>query len=594
MSGSPMDSGDALPPAWPSYKRLLGYAFRYRTLLLAALVGMVLDAACGASFIKLMEPLINEAFVAKNPDAGIILPLIIVGLFLLRGAATFATDYGMARAGRSVVRDLRQALMAKYLRLRGERFDAEPVQVMVSRLNFDTEQVAQASSDALKVVVTDSLYIIALIAVMLSQSVKVTVTMFVAAPVIALIVSTVGKRYRRLNREIQSGVGTMAHRAEQTLYAQQEVKLYGAQASELKRYGEQADRLLGLNTRVEATRAMSSSTVQLLAAMALAVIVYVASGEAQAGRVNAGQFVSLMTAMMALLPSLKRITTVQSQLSRGVTAAQRIFAVLDLEEEQEGSGHPLIRAKGELRFERVGVRYASQEGDALSEVSFVARPGTVTAIVGRSGSGKTTLVRLIPRFYEPSAGRILLDGQPLENYALADLRRQIAMVGQQVILFDDSVASNIGFGRPEADPAALRKAADIANASEFIDELPNGMQAEIGDKGSRLSGGQRQRLAIARAVLKDAPILILDEATAALDSRSERLVQAALDRLIPDRTTLIIAHRLSTVEHADQVLVLDQGRLVEQGTHTELLSRGGLYAQLHRLQFRDPAASEGQ
>ncbi|MBD8525279.1 lipid A export permease/ATP-binding protein MsbA [Pseudoxanthomonas sp. CAU 1598] len=589
-----MDSGDALPPAWPSYKRLLGYAFRYRTLLLAALVGMVLDAACGASFIKLMEPLINEAFVAKNPDAGIILPLIIVGLFLLRGAATFATDYGMARAGRSVVRDLRQALMAKYLRLRGERFDAEPVQVMVSRLNFDTEQVAQASSDALKVVVTDSLYIIALIAVMLSQSVKVTVTMFVAAPVIALIVSTVGKRYRRLNREIQSGVGTMAHRAEQTLYAQQEVKLYGAQASELKRYGEQADRLLGLNTRVEATRAMSSSTVQLLAAMALAVIVYVASGEAQAGRVNAGQFVSLMTAMMALLPSLKRITTVQSQLSRGVTAAQRIFAVLDLEEEQEGSGHPLIRAKGELRFERVGVRYASQEGDALSEVSFVARPGTVTAIVGRSGSGKTTLVRLIPRFYEPSAGRILLDGQPLENYALADLRRQIAMVGQQVILFDDSVASNIGFGRPEADPAALRKAADIANASEFIDELPNGMQAEIGDKGSRLSGGQRQRLAIARAVLKDAPILILDEATAALDSRSERLVQAALDRLIPDRTTLIIAHRLSTVEHADQVLVLDQGRLVEQGTHTELLSRGGLYAQLHRLQFRDPAASEGQ
>ena len=593
-----MSSGEnrqeALPAAWPSYKRLLGYAFQYRPLLLAAVVGMVLDAACGASFIKLMEPLVNEAFVEQNAKAGIILPIVIVGLFLLRGIATFATDYGMARAGRSVVRDLRQALMAKYLRLRGERFDVEPVQVMVSRLNFDTEQVAQASSDALKVMVTDSLYIIALLTVMLTQSVKVTLTMLVAAPVIALIVGTVGKRYRRLNREIQTGVGDMAHRAEQTLYAQQEVKLYGAQASELKRYGGQADRLLGLHTRVEATRAMSSSTVQLLAAIALAVIVYVASGEAQANRLNAGQFVSLMTAMMALLPSLKRITTVQSQLSRGVTAAQRIFAVLDLEEESDRSGEPLTRAKGELEFEQVGVRYASQEGNALSGISFRAKPGTVTAIVGRSGSGKTTLVRLIPRFYQPTAGRILLDGKPLEDYSLADLRRQIAMVGQQVILFDDSVAANIGFGRPDAEPAALRGAAEIANASEFIDELSEGMDSPIGDKGSRLSGGQRQRLAIARAVLKDAPILILDEATAALDSRSERLVQAALDRLIPDRTTLIIAHRLATVEHADQVLVLDQGHLVEQGTHAELLAKNGLYAQLHRLQFREPQSAEAQ
>ena len=585
---------EALPAAWPSYKRLLGYAFRYRPLLLAAVVGMVLDAACGASFIKLMEPLVNEAFVEQNAQAGIILPLIIVSLFLLRGIATFATDYGMARAGRSVVRDLRQALMAKYLRLRGERFDAEPVQVMVSRLNFDTEQVAQASSDALKVMVTDSLYIIALLTVMLTQSVKVTLTMLVAAPVIALIVSTVGKRYRRLNREIQTGVGDMAHRAEQTLYAQQEVKLYGAQSSELKRYGGQADRLLGLHTRVEATRAMSSSTVQLLAAIALAVIVYVASGEAQANRLNAGQFVSLMTAMMALLPSLKRITTVQSQLSRGVTAAQRIFAVLDLEEEVDQVGQPLARAKGELVFEQVSVRYTKQEGDALSGISFCAKPGTVTAIVGRSGSGKTTLVRLIPRFYQPTAGRILLDGQPLEDYSLADLRRQIAMVGQQVILFDDSVAANIGFGRRDADPEALRRAADIANASEFIDELSEGMDSAIGDRGSRLSGGQRQRLAIARAVLKDAPILILDEATAALDSRSERLVQAALDRLIPERTTLIIAHRLATVEHADQVLVLDQGCLVEQGTHAELLAKNGLYAQLYRLQFREPQSAEAQ
>jgi subfamily B ATP-binding cassette protein MsbA len=294
-----------------------------------------------------------------------------------------------------------------------------------------------------------------------------------------------------------------------------------------------------------------------------------------------------MTSMMALLPSLKRITTVQSQLSRGIAAAQKIFAVLDAEEEPDHGRLALPRARGEIEFRRVAVRYAEDGPAALSDISFSARPGTVTAIVGRSGSGKTTLVRLLPRFYQPSEGLVLLDGQPLADYRLADLRRQIALVGQQVVLFDDSVAANIAMGRDAFDPEAVRRAADIANASEFINQLPSGLEAEIGDKGGRLSGGQRQRLAIARAVFKDAPILILDEATAALDSASEQLVQAALDKLIPDRTTFVIAHRLSTVELADQVLVLDQGRLVEQGSHAELLARGGLYAALYRMQFRE-------
>jgi subfamily B ATP-binding cassette protein MsbA len=296
--------------------------------------------------------------------------------------------------------------------------------------------------------------------------------------------------------------------------------------------------------------------------------------------------------MMALIPSLRRITNVQSAIQRGVAASQHIFALLDSPEERDDGGRHLQRARGELVFEHVELRYHGQPDTALADISFTARPGTVTAIVGRSGSGKTSLVRLIPRFYEPDAGRVLLDDVPLGEYALADLRRQIALVGQRVMLFDDTVSANIAYGdKAGAAREAIRAAATAANATEFIERMPNEMDSRIGENGALLSGGQRQRLAIARAILKDAPILILDEATAALDNESERLVQDALDHLIPDRTTLIIAHRLSTIEHADQVLVLDAGRLVEQGTHAELLARGGLYAHLHRMQFRDTAAT---
>ncbi len=577
------------PDAWTSYRRLLGIAHRYRLLIVLAMLAMVIEAASGAAFISLMEPLVDEGFVEKNPQASWFYPLVIVGLFVLRGIATFITDYGMARAGRSVVRDLRMMLMGKYLKLPTPYFDAEPVPVMVSRLNYDTEQVAQASTEALKTIITDTLLIVFLLGVMFSKSPVVTLTMLVVAPLIAGIVATVGKRYRRLNVRIQENVGQLAHRGEQMLQGQQEIKVYGAQEHELARYRSLADRLLGLNTKVESTRAMSSSTVQLLGASALAVIIFVAGMEAAAGRLTPGQFVALMTSMMALLPSLKRITTVQSQLSRGIAAAQKIFVVLDSEEEQDAGRNPLQRARGEIEFQQVSVRYGEDGPAALQDISFSARPGTVTAIVGRSGSGKTTLVRLLPRFYTASEGRVLLDGQPLESFPLADLRRQIALVGQQVVLFDDSVAANIAMGQSEARSEDIRHAAQMANAAEFIERLPEGLDAQIGDKGGRLSGGQRQRLAIARAVFKDAPILILDEATAALDSASEQLVQAALEKLIPHRTTFVIAHRLSTVEHADQVLVLDQGRLVEQGRHAELLARDGLYAALHRMQFREPA-----
>jgi subfamily B ATP-binding cassette protein MsbA len=518
------------------------------------------------------------------------LPLMIIGLFVVRSLATFVTDYSMARTGRSVVRDLRVQILGKFLRMPSSHFDTESVPSMVSRLNFDTEQVTQAGTDAAKAIVTDGLTIAYLLGIMLSISVKVTLAMVLIAPLIGVVVWYVGQRYRRISRGIQEGMGHLAQAAEQSLAAQQDVKVYGAQPLETSRYGALADRMLHLNMKVEATRAGSSALVQMLAASALAAIVWVATREALQGRIEAGQFVSLMTAMMGIIPSLRRVTNVQAVLGRGVAAAERLFAVLDSVEEADTGAVPLQRARGELVFEHVSLRYSRDDADerhALQDISFSARPGTVTAIVGRSGSGKTSLVRLVPRFYEPSGGRITLDGVELDQYRLDDLRRQIALVGQRVMLFDDSIAANIAYGG-EAGPDALRAVAEGANAWEFIERLPRGLDTPVGENGALLSGGQRQRLAIARAMLKDAPVLILDEATAALDTESERLVQDALTRLMPDRTTLVIAHRLSTIEHADQVLVLDQGRLVEQGTHTQLLARDGLYAHLHRMQFREP------
>ncbi|MBS0213953.1 MAG: lipid A export permease/ATP-binding protein MsbA [Proteobacteria bacterium] len=577
---------------WQSYRRLLGYARPYWPLMAMAGIGMVVEAAAAGAFTAMMKPVVNETFIARNPKLATTLPLVIIGLFLLRGMATLSTDYGMARAGRSIVRDLRQAMLAKYLKMPCTAFDQVPTQHLVSRLNYDTEQVAQASTEALKIIVTDTLTTLSLLAVMIWNSAMVTLGALVMAPLIAVIMRTVSARYRRLNRSVQDGVADMAQSAEQTLAGHQEVRVYGARDAQIARYDGLANRNLRLNVKIELTRGISSSLVQTVGAVALALILFLAGREALAGRMNAGQFVSLMLAMMALIPSLRRITNVQSAIQRGVAASQHIFGLLDAPEEVDAGTRPLARARGELVFERVVLRYQGQTGAALHDISFTARPGTVTAIVGRSGSGKTSLVRLIPRFYEPDSGNVTLDGVPLAEYRLVDLRRQIALVGQRVMLFDDSVAANIAYGdQAGASRDSIRAAADAANAAEFIERMPQGLDSRIGENGGLLSGGQRQRLAIARAILKDAPILVLDEATAALDNESERLVQDALDHLIPDRTTLVIAHRLSTIEHADQVLVLDEGRLVERGTHAQLLAQGGLYAHLHRMQFRETPAT---
>ena len=569
-----------------TYRRLRQYARPYWGLIAIGMLAMLLEAAASGATLWLLGPIVDDIFVEH--DFSYWLPAGLVLLLLARGLFGLVSDYTIARAGRHVARDLRMQLMGKYLSLPGARFDAEPVPSMLTRLGADSEQVAQASVDALKVMVSNTLGIIATLMVMFWTSWRVSLVLLLLAPLMAWMMSKVGKRYRRLNQSIQEASADMLQTADQALHAQQEVKAYGAQPAEMARYGIQTLHNVRLALKIEVTRGTLSMCVQVLGAIGMAVMLVAAGFEAAQGRLTAGGFTKLMTAMVSLVPSLRQLTNVQSMLQRGINSADRLFSVLDAPSERDEGRLPLMRARGLVEFRNVDARYEGQDAPALHGISFAARPGTVTAIVGRSGSGKSTLIKLIPRFYEPEGGQVLLDGHPLADYALADLRRQIAIVGQQVMLFDGSVAANVAYGELQgATPDRIDTAVRDANAQEFVSKLPQGVHTAVGARGGKLSGGQRQRLAIARAMLKDAPILILDEATAALDNESERLVQDALAHLIPDRTTLVIAHRLSTIEHADQVLVLDAGRLVEQGTHAELLARGGLYAHLHAMQFRD-------
>lgn len=574
--------------AWATYGRLQRFGRPYYPIMFVGVLALVVEAAAGGYFTYLMQDIVDETFDPTRQTVDLYLPLAIVGLFALRGIAGYITDMAMARAGRSIARDLRVKVLSKYLRLPGQRFDTEPVPSMLTRLASDSDQVALAAVDALKVMLQQSAQVVAMLAVMFWHSWKVTLAVLLLAPPLAWVMDKVGRRYRRIGHRIQESGAQLLQLADQSLGNHQEVKVYGAQATETERYARQADSYLKLSLKVESTRSISSAMVQLMGAIGLAALLFLAGREAAAGRLTAGSFVSLMMSMMAIIPAIKQLTNVQGMLQRGVASADRLFDVLDAPDEVDDGTVELPRARGELEFRGVQARYPGQAEPALSDISFVARPGTVTAIVGRSGSGKSTLIKLIPRFYDPEAGEIRLDGRSLRDYRLADLRRQVALVGQQVMLFDGSVAANVAYGELAGTPDdRLAHAIEGANAAEFVDRMPEGRETSIGIRGGRLSGGQRQRLAIARAMLKDAPILILDEATAALDTESERLVQDALERLMPDRTTLVIAHRLSTIEHADQVLVLDQGRIVERGTHAELLAHGGLYAHLHRMQFRE-------
>ena len=570
------------------YRRLLGYTHRYWPIAVIAVLGMVIDAAGLGLFAQSIKPMLDNIFVSRDPFWVFWMPIVIVSIFLVRSVAMYATDYGTAYIGRGVVQQLRQQVFDHYLRLPSAFFDRESSGHQIARITYSSEQVAQASTDAVKVAVVDGLSVIFYVIVMLRSSVQLSLVLLVMVPMIGGLVVYVGRRYRRISRRIQGSMGTVTGVIEEVVGANREVKVFGGQRYESDRFNQVAEHTRRLSLKVASTNGLASSFVQLIAAISLALIVFMATRPAMLDTLTPGAFTAMLLAMGGILPALKRLTTVQASLQRGLAAAEEIFSLIDLPGERDEGTIELASFEQEIEFRDLHMSYSETAVPALRGINLHCSRGSVTALVGRSGSGKSTLASLIPRLYEPSAGCVLLDGHALPDYSLASLRRQIAWVGQTVTLFDDTIARNIAYGGlAEASEADVVAAAEAANAMEFIRQLPEGIHSRVGEAGVLLSGGQRQRIAIARALLKNAPILILDEATSALDSESERLIQGALTRLMRNRTVIVIAHRLSTVEHADQIVVLDGGLIVEQGTHAALLARHGHYAALHRMQFRD-------
>ncbi|MDO1527415.1 lipid A export permease/ATP-binding protein MsbA [Fulvimonas sp. R45] len=574
---------------WRVYKRLLGYTKRYWVVGVIAMLGMAVDGGGLAAFTKLLKPMIDRLFAEKDPYLIFWMPIWIIGIFAVRGVGTFVSSYGISYIGRNVVQAMQRDVFGAYLRLPAAFFGEEPSGQQISRITYTSEQVAAASTDAVKVAITEGVTVAGMLYVMLSTSPYLTLVLLVMVPPVALIATVVSRRYRQISRRIQGSMGSVTGTVEESVNAHREVRIYGGQPHEAERFDAVTHRTRRLNLKIAATNASSSTAIQTVSALALAALVFLGTRPGVIDHISSGVFVAVLTAMGAMVPSLKRLTNVQANIQRGVSAAEDLFKVMDMAPETDHGRHVLERTRGELRFEGVRFSYPRSESAALRGIDLHCPSGSVTALVGRSGSGKSSLVSLLPRFYEPSAGRIVLDGEDYQDYTLASLRRQIAWVGQSVVLFDGTVAENIAYGElAGASEEAIAAAAEAANAMEFIARLPQGIHSPIGEGGGMLSGGQRQRIAIARAILKNAPILVLDEATSALDTESERLIQQALHKLMENRTTLVIAHRLSTIEHADQIAVMDQGRIVERGTHAELLALGGHYAALHRMQFSEP------
>ena len=575
------------------YKRLWTYTKRYFWMFMLGIAGVSVDAAMQASFIKFMEPLIDRVFVGKDSEFGLWLAAVIFAIAIMRMIGNFVGVYGMEWVGRKVVADLRQELFTQYVRLPATYYDRFSSGALISKVAYNSEQVANAATKSVVSALRDILLVILLVTVMLTTSVKLTLVMLLLVPMIGLMVTVVSRRFRKISHRIQDTMGSVSHVTEEAVVGQQVVKVFQGQDAEMHRFGTVNEKTRRLHMRMVATHLASSSLVQLAAALAIVLLMVIATRPAILNDISAGTFTAIFWAMIGTIPPLKRLTSVQAQVQKGIAAADSIFQVLDTEVEVDTGTLTVDRVAGDIEFRDVSFRYASSEQAVLDHVSFKVPAGSVTALVGHSGSGKTTLAGLLPRFYAYSEGHILLDGRELSDYSLENLRSHISLVSQDVVLFNDTVAGNIAYGALAGAPReAILKAASDAHAMEFIEQLSNQLDTEVGERGTLLSGGQRQRIAIARALLKDAPILILDEATSALDSKSEKAIQDAFAEVIKHRTTLVIAHRLSTIENADQVIVLEQGRVIESGTHQELLDKGQAYARLYQTQFGNDRSGE--
>ena len=570
------------------YGRLWRYVTPHKLIGMVAVIGMTATALIEGGLVLLLEPLMDEALVAQNLTTAMWLPIAFVTIFVLRGISGFATEASLGWIGRSVISSLRRDVFRKFLTLPTKFFDRQTTGPLLSRMTYNVEMVAESVTSVVTIAIRDVLTVFAAIGVMLYQSPTLTVFVAFLFPVVAAIVRILGVAFRRYSDRIQDSVGEVTQVTEEIVRGNQVVKAFGGYEYEQNRLEEVDERNRKQNLKLIRVRSMGVAVTQVIFGVGVAAVIYAASRESIDGNLTPGQFISFFSAMMLMLQPVRRITNVNATLQRGVAGADSLFEIIDEDDEIDTGTVVTDRVNGDVEFRKVSFSYGEDDRSVLQDISIVVKSGTTLALVGHSGSGKSTLASLLPRFYDIDTGDILIDGTSVSDYSLASLRDNISFVTQDVVLFNDTVGNNLAYGQlRNKSQEEFLAAAEAAHVADFVNDMPDGFDTMVGDRGVLLSGGQRQRIAIGRALLKNAPVLILDEATSSLDSHSERRIQEALNVLMKDRTTIVIAHRLSTVERADQIIVLDAGRIVESGTHADLLAANGHYAALYRMQFSD-------
>ncbi len=570
--------------AWAVYRRLLSYLRPHRGMFALGIFGALLYSASMVSFTLFAKYFGDGTFENRDPRTIILLPLALIVLFFFRGLGDFTQTYCMGYVGRHIVKRLRGEIFSRITMLPVGYFDRNSAGTLLSRLTYNTEQVGQAATDSVTVSVREALTLIGSVFLLFYLNARLALIALTMGPVIAWLVTVINRKFRRYSRRIQDSMGDVTSVAKETLEAPRVIKVYNAQDYKNAQFEAVNEHNRRSHMRLVLTRGLSNPIVQMVMSFGTAFVLSVAISDAINNRMSMGDLLAFLVALVQIAQPLRSLVGVAGPIQQGIAAGESIFNLIDEPTEPPGGTLKATRVHGAIAFEQVAFSYPAGKGEALRDINFTVRAGEMIAIVGRSGSGKSTLVNLLPRFYDVDSGAVSVDGHDVRAYELPSLRDQIALVSQDVVLFNDTIRANIAFGR-DVEPAEIEKAARAAHVLEFVRDLPMGLDTVVGDRGVLLSGGQRQRISIARALLKNAPILILDEATSALDTESERIIQGALEELMQNRTTLVIAHRLSTVEKADRIIVMDAGRLVESGTHSELMALSGQYAALHRMQF---------